>query len=93
MNYQKQIPDYINKIFNNRKVQFMDIDYYAYPQTFGSTSGPCGGMGGNSISTFTVEAYVCDSVGPTIFVCCGMYMFDDSKFKPFKYAKGAWIKL
>jgi hypothetical protein len=33
------------------------LEYYAWPQTFGSTSGPFGGIGGQAITTFTIEAF------------------------------------
>lgn len=36
---------------------YYDLDYYAWPQTFGSTTGPFGGIGGQSMTTFTIEAW------------------------------------
>jgi len=33
------------------------LSYYAWPQVFGSTAGPFGGIGGQAISTFTIEAW------------------------------------
>jgi len=63
----------------------MGISYYAWPQTFSNTAGPGGGMGGQTISEFTVEAYVCDGTGPTVYLCSGMFFFDDvEEFEPFK---------
>ena len=44
------------------------LDYYAYPEVFGSTSGPFGGAGGASMTTFTIEAWVC---GHTAVLFCG----------------------
>lgn len=35
------------------------LDYWAYPQVFGSTAGPFGGVGGQMMTTFTIEAWVC----------------------------------
>lgn len=36
-----------------------DAEYYAYPQTFGSTAGPFKGrIAGQAFSVFTVEAWV-----------------------------------
>lgn len=33
------------------------LQYFAWPQTFGSTAGPFGGIGGQAVSTFTIEAW------------------------------------
>jgi hypothetical protein len=38
-----------------------------------------GDIGG--CATFTVEAWVCDDSGPTVYICNGMYYFEDAKFK------------
>lgn len=92
MNCQKKVPEEVRHILAARNVQFIDIDYYAWPQIFSSTSGPRGGWGGCAMSTFTVEAWVCDSSGPTIYTCCGMYSFDDSRFSTFKRI-GNWCKI
>lgn len=92
MDYQHKTPIKILEIFKKNKIEFYGINYYAWPQTFGSTSGPTQGIGGSAMSTFTVEAFVCDEVGPTIYLCCGMFHFEDEKFKPFKHIKH-WSKL
>lgn len=34
------------------------LEYWAYPQGFGSTAGPFGGVGGQAFTTFTIEAWV-----------------------------------
>ena len=93
MNYQKQIPEYVLGILKENNIQFTDIDYYAHPKTFGSTAGPRGGIGGCSMSTFTIESFVCDQTGPTIYVCAGMYHIDNSRWEPFKRIIGQWRKL
>ena len=92
MNFQKEVPESVKKILTENNVEYIDIEYFAYPQTFGSTAGPSGVFGGNSMSTFTIEAFVCDSVGPTVFLCAGMYAFKDERFKPFENIK-KWKKL
>lgn len=38
------------------------LDYYAYPEVFGSTTGPFGGIGGQAMTTFTIEAWVCGKI-------------------------------
>lgn len=93
MNYQKEPPKRVLNILKKRSVEYYNIDYFAYPVTFPSTAGPCGGCGGQSMSTFTVECYVCNSQGPTIYVCCGTFIFEDKKFVPFNIPKGRWAKL
>jgi len=32
------------------------LEYYAWPEAFGSTAGPFNAVGGQTVSTFTVEA-------------------------------------
>ena len=46
VNYQNKPPQEVLDILKDRKVEYFDLDYYAYPETFGSTSGPRGGIGG-----------------------------------------------
>lgn len=33
-------------------------EYWAWPETFGSTTGPFRGIGGSAMTTFTMEAWV-----------------------------------
>jgi hypothetical protein len=37
--------------------QLDDLEYHAWPETFGNTSGPWNGIGGSAMCTFTMEAY------------------------------------
>lgn len=92
MNYMRKPPEEVLQILKERQIQYYDIAYYAWPQMFGSTAGPCGGIGGQAMSTFTVDAWVCDGTGPTVYICAGMYSFDDNKFEPFNRIKN-WIRL
>lgn len=46
------------------------LSYYAWPEVFGSTAGPFGGIGGQAMSTFTLEAYAND-VGQAVIFCQG----------------------
>jgi len=88
MNYQKQPPPEVLKIFKDRSVEIYDIDYYAWPQVFGDTAGPRrGGMAGQTVSAFTVEAWVGDGCGPTVYTCAGMYCWSTEQFKPFGIVK------
>lgn len=92
MNYQKGLPDFICQIIKDKNIEFFDYDYYAWPQTFSSTSGPRGGVGGQTMSTFTIEAYSFDSE-KTIYVCAGMYHFAQERFEPMKYIKAHWARI
>lgn len=92
MQYQRKAPLEVLEILKENKIQYMDVAYYAWPETFGSTAGPCGGIGGCAMSTFTVEAWVCDDYGPTVFTCAGMYSFDNERFEPFKIIKN-WRRI
>ena len=61
----------------------MDLDYYAWPQTFGSTAGPFGGVGGQAITTFTIEAWEYNYRFAVIF--CGTKIIKvTDKFEPMK---------
>jgi len=87
MQYQYDAPPEVLAILDKRDVGYFNVNYYAWPQMFGSTAGPCHGIGGQSMSTFTVQAWVCDDAGPTVYTCAGMYYFEDEPFKPFKTIK------
>lgn len=92
MNSQKKPPQEVLDILKNRNITYFDLSYYAWPEMFGSTSGPRGGIGGCAMTDFTIEAWVCDGSGPTFFTCAGMYSFDDELFEPFKKIK-RWTHL
>lgn len=34
-----------------------ELDYYSWPKVYGSTAGPFGGCGGQSFTTFQIEAW------------------------------------
>ncbi len=80
MNYQKIAPEEVLSMFKRKGIKYSALDYYAFPETFGSTTGPSG-IGGCTMSTFTVEAYVCDGFGPTIYTCNGKYKFKNDQYK------------
>lgn len=54
--------------------------YYAWPQTFSSTTGPFGGIGGQAFSIFTIEAY--SDGRDAILFCSGKIWKKVSKFDP-----------
>lgn len=53
------------------KCPLHDTEYYAYPQTFGSTAGAHGGIGGAAMSTFTTEVVLCISTREAILFQTG----------------------
>lgn len=92
MNYQRKPPEAVLNLLKEHGGDTSFIDYYAFPNTFSSTSGPCGGIGGQAMSSFTIEAWACGDSGPTIYVCKGMYCFDPGPFELFKLLN-RWKKL
>lgn len=56
------------------------FEYYAWPQTFGSTAGPFGGIGGQAMSTFTIEALVAGR--EAILFSSGKLIRYTTKFEP-----------
>lgn len=95
MNYQKEIPEEVRKILSDRNLNPFDFSYYAWPQVFSSTTGPRSGVGGQAMSAFTVEAYVCECADSThtVYLCHGMYVVQQGKFTPFERINGGWKKL
>lgn len=58
MNYQKDREDpRRQKAAEVLNTQPEYLAYYAWPQVFGSTAGPFPGIGGQAMSTFTIEAW------------------------------------
>jgi hypothetical protein len=81
MNYQKKPPQVIIDELNNRGIDPFDVDYYAWPETFGSTTGPHKGIGGATMTAFTIEAWVAPE--GTLYYCSGKIKFVEGKFEPF----------
>ena len=44
------------------------MQYLAWPQTFSSTAGPFGGVGGQAMTTFTIEAWEANDIA---IIFCG----------------------
>lgn len=65
----------------NRHVCPDDLDFYAWPQTFSSTAGPHGGIGGSGLTKFTVFAFVEFGVGCCILWCDGIWEIKKVPFK------------
>ena len=92
MNCQKPMPQIVKNILIKNNILYTDIYYYAYPQVMSNTLGI--GPGGQSMSTHTIEAYVCDDIGPTVYIFNNYFVFDNIEFKPFKYIKdNEWQKV
>lgn len=79
MNYQNY-GDCVDLAAKELGVSRDDIEFYAWHQTFGSTSGPFGGIGGQAISSFTIEAYALGR--DAILFCKGKRIRRVSDFKP-----------
>lgn len=48
-----------------------ELDYFAWEQTFPSTSGPFGGYGGQMVTRMVVEAYAHPFKRNAMLFCCG----------------------
>lgn len=81
MNYQKEAPEEVIDMFRHHGIEPFNLDYHAFPETFGSTAGARGGIGGAAMTTFTVEAYVCSHENATVYVCDGVQKFARGKYK------------
>lgn len=57
------------------------LEYWAWPQVFGSTAGPFGGVGGQAMTTFTIEAWH-DGGGNAALFCGGRVLKITDKFEP-----------
>jgi hypothetical protein len=49
MDFQKKTPKKVMELLNANNVEYLDINYYAFPETFASTTGPKGGIGGAAL--------------------------------------------
>jgi len=58
-----------------------DLEYWAWPHVFGSTTGPFGGIGGQTLTTFTVEAWH-DGTGKAVLFSNGRVFKVTDKFIP-----------
>jgi hypothetical protein len=54
----------------NIDINQYDLNYYAWPQLYGDTSGPFGGCGGQALTMFTLEAWTDESIY-SFFFCNG----------------------
>lgn len=48
----------LKEVANREGCDIQDIEWYSWPQSFPTTSGPSGGIGGNTISTWQVVAFI-----------------------------------
>ena len=47
------------------------ISWYSWPETFGSTAGPRGGIGGQAMTTFQVHGFIGQE--KALMWCCGVW--------------------
>ena len=91
MNSQKQPPERVKELLKELGIKYIHLSYYAYPETFGSTAGPYGGIGGQAMTTFTIEAWESDMDGKTLYTCGNMFHVED-RFEYGKYIR-SWIPM
>ena len=89
MNFQKQTAD----ISREKAVQLLsdevdgdcqidNLEYWAWPTVFGSTTGPFAGVGGQAMSTFTLEAWHDTWTGKAVIFCQGKILRVVERFEP-----------
>lgn len=61
------------------KLEGFDFEYYSYPQMFGSTAGPFGGLGGDAMTNFQIDAFVWE--GFAALFCGGRFWKIDSTWQ------------
>lgn len=91
MNYQKKPEPFVFEFFKKDGIND-SLSYYAWPETFGSTAGPRGGIGGQAITTFTIEVWASEYFGAALYLCAGMYFYQSKGFEPF-VSPERWTKL
>lgn len=79
MNYQRQ-SDSREEAAKELGVPEAWLDYYAWPQAFGSTAGPFGGIGGQAVTSFTIEAFANGS--EAVIFCRGKRLKKVNAFEP-----------
>ncbi len=62
----------LNKAAIHLKTQAHNLQWWSWPEVFGSTSGPHGGVGGQSMTTFQVVGFQADD-GQGIAWCSGVW--------------------
>lgn len=61
----------------NSKYKIVDLEWYSWPESFGSTSGPRGGIGGCMITRFQVYAFE---------------IYTEEEYLTLKWCGGVWKK-
>ena len=56
------------------------LNYYAWPEIFGSTCGPFHGIGGCALTQFTIEAW--EILGRAVLFCNGRIIRVTENFEP-----------
>ena len=79
---QLQAAEMLHKKFSQFSVDeyYYSIDYYAWPQVFGSTAGPFGGIGGATMTSFTIESWSMHNFA--VLFCGNKVMKVTDKFEP-----------
>lgn len=94
MNFQNKTPDFVINFLKEKKIDYIEINYYAYPLRFSSTAGPGDGYGGNAITEFTCDAYVVDMGRCAVFLCAGMYAYVTERIEDiFGYNPKQWLRI
>ena len=75
----------IKKLLEHFGMDYNNCSYYAWPQTFSSTTGPNKGIGGQTMTEFTVEVYT--TYYETLYVCTNCFVYKKGSFEPNRHIK------
>jgi hypothetical protein len=88
--FSEELVELYRKVFPEQNASVEELEYYAWPEVFASTSGPYGGIGGAMMTTYTVEALYNGLTGTTLYVCANTYQKSRGPFKPLETPRFAW---
>lgn len=80
MNYQRINPNTLSKASRILECLPANILYYAWPQSFSSTTGPFAGFGGPAFRVFIIEAYT--DGRDAVLMCNDKYWKKVEQFDP-----------
>jgi hypothetical protein len=78
---EEELRQSVMELFEKRGVKPDNIEEYAWPGMFATTSGPNGGIGGAAITYYQIKGYCDQASGSGVLLCCGKIKFV-KRFQP-----------
>ena len=75
----KSVDELIAEVAKRAECLPDEVEWYSWPQSFGTTAGPGGGAGGNMITSFQVYAF--DAPGEKTRYCAGQWRRWNGEFQ------------